>query len=210
MFVKRRMAYLFGFKSIQTQAYDANGFRVPVTHVKMDPATVVGYNGENRAKVAFGNKKHPSKPLLGLLKNLSSKITPRFLREIEINKTETTPFEVGTKINLADFFVAGDKIKVTGTMKGKGFQGVVRRYGFKGAPQTHGTSTKERHPGSIGQTTTPGRVYKGKRMGGHMGTTTVSIKGLQVFEVKPEENLLVVQGLIPGAKGGLVKITKLV
>lgn len=102
----------------------------------------------------------------------------------------------------------GDKVKVTGTSKGKGFAGVVKRWKFAGGPRTHGQSDRERAPGSIGQTTTPGRVYKGKKMAGRMGGQRVTIKGLKVIEVKPEEKLLVVKGLVPGNKGGLLVISK--
>lgn len=102
----------------------------------------------------------------------------------------------------------GDKVKVTGTSKGKGFAGVVKRWKFAGGPRTHGQSDRERAPGSIGQTTTPGRVYKGKKMAGRMGGKKVTVKGLKVVEVKPEENLLVVKGLVPGHKGRQVLVSK--
>lgn len=103
----------------------------------------------------------------------------------------------------------GDKVKVTGISKGKGFAGVMKRHGFKGGPATHGQSNRARHPGSIGQTTTPGRVYKGKRMAGHMGNVQVTVRNLPVFAVKPEENLLSIRGLVPGNKKGLLKIIKI-
>lgn len=121
-------------------------------------------------------------------------------------KTEKT---VGEKILISDIFNAGDKIKVTGISKGKGFAGVMKRHGFKGGPATHGQSNRPRHPGSIGQTTTPGRVYKGKRMAGHMGHAQVTVKNLSVFAIKPEENLLLIKGLVPGNKKGLLKIIKI-
>jgi len=107
-----------------------------------------------------------------------------------------------------DHFAPGDKVKVTGTSKGKGFAGVVKRHGFKGGPKTHGQSDRERAPGAIGSTTTPGRVYRGKRMAGHMGNVKRTVLGLSIFAVKPEENLLVVKGLIPGNRNGLVKVIK--
>lgn len=102
----------------------------------------------------------------------------------------------------------GDKVKVTGTSKGKGFAGVVKRWGFAGGPRTRGQSDRERAPGSIGQTTTPGRVYKGKKMAGRMGGKRVTTKGLKVVEIKPEENLLIVKGLVPGPKRGKVLVSK--
>lgn len=126
-----------------------------------------------------------------------------------IREVERKDLNAGEKISVADVFVVGNKVKVTGVSKGKGFQGVVRRHGFKGGPKTHGQSDRQRHPGSIGQTTTPGRVYKGKKMAGHMGHTTVTVRNLQIFAVKPEENLLFIKGLVPGAKKSLLKITRI-
>lgn len=180
----------------QSQDFDKSRRRVPVSTIKVEPLAVI-----NARQVAFGHKKHPNKPLQGMLKNLSEKITPRYIREIK---------EIGDqkKIMVTDVFAAGDKVKVTGISKGKGFQGVVHRHHFKGGPKTHGQSDRQRHPGSIGQTTTPGRVYKGKRMAGHMGAERVTVKNLTVFAVKPEENLLLIQGLVPGAKNTLLTITK--
>jgi len=201
----------YGFKMNQTQGFDAQGLRVALTQIKIEPATVAKAVGSDKIMVTVGWKKHVTRPLLGLLKNFPDKITPRYFRELNTKTQENNDktFDAGTKIAVSDIFVSGDKIKVTGKIKGKGFQGVMRRHGFHGAPKTHGTSTVQRHPGSIGAGTTPGRIYKGKRMGGHMGMTTVTIKGLEVFEVRPEENMLVVKGLVPGGKGTLLKITKI-
>ncbi len=102
----------------------------------------------------------------------------------------------------------GDEVAVRGTSKGKGFAGVVKRWHFAGGPRTHGQSDRERAPGSIGQTTTPGRVYKGKHMAGRLGGKKVTVKGLKVLEIKPEEKILVLKGLVPGNKGGLIYISK--
>ena len=112
--------------------------------------------------------------------------------------------KVGDKIKASDLFLKGDKISVSGVSKGKGFSGVVKRWGFAGGPKTHGQSDRERAPGSIGQTTTPGRVYKGKRMAGKMGKETVTIKNLQVMNIT--ETDLTVKGLVPGPRGTLVTI----
>ncbi|MBI3888015.1 50S ribosomal protein L3 [Candidatus Microgenomates bacterium] len=191
------MNIFYGLKLGQDQKYDSTGRRVPVTLVRVNPLMAI-----NTKQVAFGNKKNPNKPLLGLLKNLTEKITPKYIKELKAE------LEIGKAITVGDVFVAGDKVKVTGTSKGKGFAGVMKRHGFKGGPATHGQSNRARHGGSIGQTTTPGRVYRGKRMAGHMGVVQNTVLGLKVFEVKPEENLLLVQGLVPGPKGGLLKITK--
>lgn len=113
------------------------------------------------------------------------------------------------KSDQLDKLAVGDKIKVTGQSKGKGFQGVVRRHGFKGGPKTHGQSNRQRHPGAIGSGTTPGRVYKGKKMAGHMGNVQATIRNLLVFAVKPEENQLLIRGLVPGGRNSLVKIVKI-
>ncbi len=190
------MNSLYGFKISQSQAFDKDGFRVPVTTIKIDNTVI------NNHQVAIGSKKNVKKPILGMLKNLD--IKPLFIR-----KLETEDLEPGKKLEISGIFNIGDRIKVTGTSKGKGFAGVVKRHGFKGGPKTHGQSDRQRHPGSIGQTTTPGRVYKGKRMAGHMGVQKTTVKNLEVFEIKPEENLLLIKGLIPGNAGGLVKITKI-
>src|SRR3990167_2678095 len=121
---------------------------------------------------------------------------------IKIGETEMF---VGDAVQPATMFAKDDLIQVTGVSKGKGFQGVVRRHGFHGGPRTHGQSDRERAPGSIGQGTTPGRVYKGKRMAGRMGSETATIKNLRIVEAG--EQKLVIQGLVPGAKGTLLTIS---
>lgn len=210
------MNTFYGFKLGQSQDFDQAGKRWPITMVRVEP--MVAINGK---QVVLGHRKHLNKPSQGLLKNLPFDSTSQTLSVNAQGKSEKINFKyirevtkedmkAGDKINVSDFFVAGDKIKVTSTSKGKGFQGVVRRHGFAGGPKTHGQSDRQRHPGSIGQTTTPGRVYKGKKMAGHMGHSQVTVKNLQVFAIKPEENLLVIKGLVPGGKNSLVKLVKLV
>lgn len=198
------MNLFYGIKKGQGQDYDAAGRRVPVTFIHVEPMTVWG-TSEKTLKVAFGNKKHPNKALQGNLKNLTDKITPKYIREIKSEEKK----DIGTKIAIADVFNAGDKVKVTGTTIGKGFAGVMKRHGFHGGPATHGQSVRPRHPGSIGSTTTPGRVFKGKKMAGHMGTGIATVRNLDVFAIKPEENMILIRGLVPGNNGGLVKISKL-
>ena len=203
------MNTFFGFKIGQSQDYDSVGRRWPVTMIKVEPMVVV-----NQKQVTFGHKKKLNQPLLGLLKNLTEKISPKYFREVDFEKKtvgeKSGVISPGSIITISDVFNSGDKIKVTGTSKGKGFAGVVKRHGFAGGSKTHGQSDRERHPGSIGQTTTPGRVYKGKRMAGHMGNTQATVINLEVFAIKPEENLLLVKGLVPGGKNALLKISKLV
>ena len=120
---------------------------------------------------------------------------------------DTKDIKVGDKIDVG-LFKEGDLVNVTGVSKGKGFAGVVKRHGFAGGPKTHGQSDRHRAPGSIGATTSPGRVLKGKRMAGHMGTEKVTVTKLKVFKADPERNLLLVKGAVPGAKNGLVLIEK--
>lgn len=205
------MNTFYGFKLGQSQDYDTKGKRIPITRIRVNPAVVVGVktvekDGYNALKIALGVKKHLNKPLLGILKNVSEKISPRYFREIKLN--ESDQLDKLDKININDIFSINDKVKVTGITKGKGFAGVVKRHGFAGGPKTHGQSDRQRGPGSIGSTTTPGRVLKGKRMAGHMGNVKSTVKNLTVFSISPEENLLVVKGLVPGPTGSLVKISK--
>ena len=112
------------------------------------------------------------------------------------------------EIKVGDVFAPGDPVRVTGTSKGKGFAGVVKRHHFAGGPRTHGQSDRERAPGSIGQTTTPGRVYRGKRMAGRMVTDTVTVRGLKVIAVDPENNTVTIKGLVPGGRKGLLLVQK--
>jgi large subunit ribosomal protein L3 len=131
--------------------------------------------------------------------------TLRILREIRMRNT--ADFNVGQKL-MADVFEAGERVDVKGVSKGRGFQGGVKRHGFRGGIRTHGQSDRLRAPGSNSSGTTPGRVYKGKRMAGHMGSAPVTVSNLRVEIVDPARNLLAVRGAVPGAKGGLLVITE--
>ena len=139
---------------------------------------------------------------LGHLKN--NELPPlRYLREFRVKDPQVSE---GDKLEVGDVFEVGEQVDVVGTSKGKGFQGAVKRHGFRGGPKTHGQSDRQRATGSIGATTTPGRVFKGKRMPGHMGFERVTIQNLRVEYVDGERNLIGVRGSIPGAKGGVVMI----
>jgi large subunit ribosomal protein L3 len=127
----------------------------------------------------------------------------RFLREFQVKDPE---IKEGEKLEVGEVFSVGEQVDVIGTSKGKGFQGTVKRHGFRGGPKTHGQSDRLRAPGSIGATTTPGRVFKGKRMPGHMGHERVTVQNLRVEYVDPERNLLGLRGAVPGPKGGVVMI----
>ncbi len=178
-----------------------------VTAIEAGPCTVtqiktVAKERYNAAKLGFGEAKRLKSPQQGHLKGLSQF---KYLREFKIGDNET--IEVGQKIDVS-LFKAGDLVDITGVSKGKGFAGVVKRYHFAGGPKTHGQSDRHRAPGSIGATTSPGRVLKGKRMAGHMGDSKVTVRHLEVIEADPARSLLLIKGAVPGAKNGLLLIRK--
>ncbi len=200
---------IVGKKIDQTQAFLENGRRIPMSLISVSGNVVTQIKSPEKDKysavqVGFGDKRKTTKALSGHIKKAGISTTPRFFREVRVESTDG--FELGKEINVAEVFEAGDVIHVTGTSKGKGYAGVVKRHHFRGGPRTHGQSDRERAPGSSGQTTTPGRVYKGKRMSGRMGTETVTIQNLIVLDIK--DGVLYVKGLIPGIKGALVTISK--
>ncbi|KKR33661.1 MAG: 50S ribosomal protein L3 [Candidatus Gottesmanbacteria bacterium GW2011_GWA2_41_12] len=210
---------ILGTKLNQSQKFTEDGRRIPVTTVIAGPCPVimVKNNGSQAVQLGFGTRrvKTVKKPNLGHLKKAGQDTTPpRFLRDVRISTdlkqidTDNLP-KVGDIIKVGDVLKVGDKVQVTGVSKGKGFQGGVRRYHFKGGPRTHGQSDRERAPGSIGQTTTPGRVYKGKKMAGRMGNDKVTLKNIQVVSVDAEKNIVTLSGLIPGGRDNLVVIQKI-
>ncbi|OGM06597.1 50S ribosomal protein L3 [Candidatus Woesebacteria bacterium GWC1_42_13] len=190
------------------------GRRVTVTKVLAGPCVVTQVKNMEKdgywaVQLGFGQRriKNITKPMQGHLKGaIKDKKAPRFLAEVRLS--EEPDLAVGDKVVASDIFNAGDIVSISGTSKGKGFQGVVKRWGFAGGPRTHGQSDRERAPGSIGQGTTPGRVYKGKHMAGRMGAGQITIKNLQVVSVDPENNLVEISGSVPGARGSLLKITR--
>ena len=201
---------LLGTKRGQTQTFTKEGQRIPVTEIEAGPCWITRIENVGEIKqitLGFGTKKHSTKAEDGLMKKAGLTTKLRFLRGFASSEL-TEAEKVGTKISVADVFKDGDKITVTGTSKGKGFAGVVKRHHFQGGPRTHGQSDRERAPGSIGMTTTPGRVYRGKRMAGRMGNDRVTVKGLKVVSVNAEKNILTIKGLVPGPKGGLLIIHK--
>ena len=209
---------ILGSKGKMGQTY-VSGTRVPVTKIFIAPSVVTqvktsekdGYWG---IQLGFGNRriKSTSKPLQGHLKKITNdklQMTnfPRYLREVRLK--EKIEMNVGDQVKASDIFGVGDKISVTGVSKGKGFAGVVKRWHFAGGPKTHGQSDRQRSPGSIGQTTTPGRVFKGKHMAGRMGNDRVTIKNLHVISIDPTKNEMLVSGAIPGKFGDLLRITRI-
>lgn len=210
---------VLGKKLHQTQVFSDAGLRLAVTEIKVPPSIVTQIKTQPRdgywaVQLGFDNRtqKNITKPLLGHLKKTGTgNYLPRFLREIKVANTgdeANIPYKVGDQINVAQILKVGDRVKVTGTSKAKGFQGGVKRHGFSGGPRTHGQSDRERAPGSIGQTTTPGRVYKGKRMAGRMGNWRTTVSGLQVVAIDAENQILRVSGLVPGRNQSLLLITK--
>ena len=201
---------LLGIKKNMTSTYDSRGRRVGATVVEITPNFVTQLNAQS-VQLGFGTKKSVKKPQIGHAKKAGLDQKIRWFREVHssTNKTAEQDLKPGTQINLDQVFSIGDAVKVTGTSKGKGFQGGVRRHGFHGGPKTHGQSDRHRAPGAIGSGTTPGRVYKGKRMAGHMGVDTVSVRNLEVVSIDKEKNRLFIKGAVPGHTGGLIKIEKL-
>lgn len=202
---------LLGIKKNMTSTYDARGRRVGATVLAVGPNFVTQVkdaekDGYKAVQLGFGTKKSVGKPQIGHAKKAGLEQKIRWFREVRGAEGNLQP---GQELKVGQVFSAGDSVKVTATSKGKGFAGGVKRYGFAGGPKTHGQSDRHRAPGSIGQTTTPGRVYKGKRMAGHMGVDRVSVRGLEVVGVDKQNNLLVVKGAVPGPSGSLVVVTKL-
>lgn len=208
------MNSIIGKKLFQSQAFLADGTRVPVTVVNVDDNTVLGVktdekDGYKAVQLAYGRKKNSVKAILGQAKKAGLNLAPLKIREVKASEDEET-LVAGAKIALENVLKPGDIVKVTGISKGKGFAGVVKRHHFRGGPRTHGQSDRERAPGSIGQTTTPGRVYRGKKMAGRMGHETVSILNLQVvgLQLADGSKKVVIKGLVPGAANSLVLIEK--
>jgi large subunit ribosomal protein L3 len=198
---------LIGRKVGMTQVFQDDGTMVAVSVVAIQPNTVTRLRTPARdgyTAVQLGTEVVPrlSRPEAGQLKELPKVKT---IREFRVDDVES--FEVGQTVNLGDVFTAGDEVDVTGVSKGKGTAGVIKRHNFRRGPKTHG-SDHHRAPGSIGPGTTPGRVYRGLRMAGHMGDETVTVKNVRVVRTDPERNLLLVKGSLPGARGGLILVRK--
>ena len=205
---------ILGTKIDQTQKFTSQGERIPVTRIQAGPCSVVQIKTKDKdgywaIQLGLGKKKKANKPLEGRLKKAKIETPPFFLQEIRLKETgEKLGFEPGEIVTVDKIFKQGDIIDVIGVSKGKGFAGVVKRWGFKGGPRTHGQSDRERAPGSIGAGTTPGRVWKGKKMAGRLGNQKTTVKNLEVFAVEPKESLLLIKGLVPGPRGGLLMIRK--
>ncbi len=199
---------IIGKKVGMTQIFDEKGNVIPVTVIEAGPCVVaqvktVETDGYSAVQLGFGEVKEKkiNKPEKGHFAkaNVANK---KHLREFKLDDAQN--LKVGDEIK-ADVFVAGDKIDVQGTTKGKGFQGVIKRHGQSRGPMGHG-SMYHRRPGSMGSTSTPGRVFKGKKLPGHMGVATVTIQNLDVVRVDMDKNVILVKGSVPGNKGAILKI----
>ena len=199
---------LIGKKLGMTQIFDEQGKVIPVTVIEAGPCVVaqvktVETDGYNAIQLGFGDVKESkiNKPEKGHF--AKSKLTPKkHLREFRLDSVEN--INVGDELK-ADTFTAGDQLDIQGTSKGKGFQGVIKRHGQSRGPMGHG-SMYHRRPGSMGSTSTPGRVFKGKKLPGHMGRVTITIQNLDVVRVDMDKNVILLKGSVPGAKGSILKI----
>ena len=197
---------LIGRKLGMTRVFAEDGTAVPVTVIEAGPCPVISVAaGGGHAELGFEAKKakRSAKAVLGHAKKAGLETAPQVLRSFTLNGDAPA---AGAEVKV-DIFAPGELVKVTGTTKGRGFQGVVHRYHFGGGPATHG-NTRHRKPGSISPGTDPSRVIKGKRMPGHMGAERHTEVGLRVVRVDAERNLLFVRGAIPGSKNGIVTVAK--
>ncbi len=198
---------ILGRKVGMTQVFDREGEVHAATVIEAGPCVVTQIktresDGYEAVQVGYDHVKRLNSPMKGHLKKLGNF---RYRREFRVE--DASRFQVGQKLG-AELFQPGERVNVTGTSKGRGFAGGVRRYGFRGGPKTHGQSDRHRAPGAIGSGTTPGRVFKGLRMAGHMGAARVTVRNLTVLESNPATGVLVVEGAVPGAKRGLLAIRK--
>ena len=205
------MKSLLGRKVGMTQLLTAKGEVVPVTIIEAGPCYVTQIKTQEHdgyTAVQLGlDETQPKRLTKGQFGHLKRKNLPALRQLREFRVKNVADLHVGQKL-LADLFTTHERVDVQGIAKGRGFQGGVKRYNFRGGPRTHGQSDRLRAPGASSSGTTPGRIYKGKHMAGHTGNVPVTVSNLRVVLVDPERNLLAVRGAVPGAKGGLLLITQ--
>lgn len=197
---------LIGRKVGMTQVFAEDGTMVPVSVLSVEPNTVTELrtlerDGYTAVQIGAGRARRTTKPRLGQLKDL-----PRVRDVREFRVDDLGDFQVGQTLDVS-LFEAGETVSITGVSKGKGFAGTIKRHNFRRGPETHG-SDSHRAPGSIGGGTTPGKVFKGTGMAGHMGHERVTVKGVTIVRTDAERNLLLVRGPVPGARNGLVVVRK--
>ena len=200
---------MLGKKINMTQIFDKQGRVVPVTKIKVDQNVIVQIksnetDGYKAAQVGLGVFKKPLKPSVGHAKKSGLESSPRYVKEFQYDGD----IKSGDLVTLDQVFSKNTLVDISGDSKGKGFAGVVKRWGFAGGPRTHGQSDRERHAGSIGATTTPGRVFKGLKMAGQMGNKQITVRGLEIIDINKEENELLVAGSVPGFLGSILVIKK--
>ncbi len=198
---------ILGRKVGMTQIFEPDGTSVPVTVIEASPNVVLQVktkkeDGYEAVQVGFGARKRVNSPAKGHMKGLGQF---QYLRELKVDNIGE--WEVGKKVG-CEIFEPGDLVDVSGASKGRGFAGVMKRHGFHGGPKTHGQSDRARAAGSIGAGTSPGKVIKGMKMAGHMGTMQVTVKSLKVVRSDPERGILMIRGAVPGNEGILVKIRR--
>lgn len=199
---------IIGKKLGMTQIFSDNGKAEAITAIEAGPCPIVQVKTATSPKerstvqLGFGHAKRLKSPEKGHLKGTGQS---RYLREFGVDDIEAV--KSGDTVDVS-LFEKGDLVDVTGVSKGKGFAGVIKRHHFSGGPKTHGQSDRHRAPGSIGAGTSPGRVFKGMRMAGHMGNDKVTVRHLEVLEADPARNLLILKGAVPGGKNGLLLIKK--
>jgi len=202
---------ILGRKLGVTRIFANDGSAVACTVIEAGPCPIVQVktpesDGYSAVQIAFvdAKEKHTSKALKGHMEKAGKGLF-RNLKELRVE--DSSAFEVGQEIT-SEIFTSGEKVKITGTSKGKGFQGVMKRWNFRGMPASHGHEKVHRSPGSIGHATFPGKVFKGKKMAGHMGSETKTVINLEIVAVRADENVILVKGAVPGPKNGLVMIRK--
>ncbi len=202
---------ILGRKIGMTRIFASDGSAVPVTVIQAGPCPITQVkteekDGYNALQIALGvaKEKHVSKAMQGHFAKAGKGLF-RNVREIRLEAAPT--MEMGQELTV-EMFAAGDTVKVTGTSIGKGYQGRMRRWNFAGSKDTHGCEKVHRNNGSVGNNTFPGRVFKGRKMAGHWGDETVTELGLQIVDVRPDDNVILVKGAVPGPKNGLVLIRK--
>jgi large subunit ribosomal protein L3 len=200
---------ILGEKLGMTQIFSEQGHAVPVTVLRAGPCTVTQVRTDERdgyaaVQLGFGEvpAKRLNKPAAG---HLAKAKAPSLKTLVEVRTDDASTFQPGREIK-ADVFAPGEFVDVVGVSKGKGFAGAMKRWNFSGKEASHGTERKHRSPGSVNAGTTPGRVFKGKKMPGHLGHERVTVLNLQVVEVDVERNLLLIKGAVPGPNGGVVLI----
>ena len=199
---------ILGTKLGMTQVFDAEGVVVPVTVVQADPNTVTQVktpetDGYTAVQLAYGTRKRVTKPIAGHLAKADLE-QAKVLAELRLDEDSVLP-ELGSKVTV-EAFGPGDAIDVTGTSKGKGYAGVMKRHNFSGMGDGHGVKKKNRHPGSVGMASTPGRTFRGMKMAGRTGGARVTVQNLEVVDIDTEHQLILVKGAVPGSDGQVVFI----